>query len=261
MNSKFSYSLIFFLLLLAHIAAGVYFNGYSPWWMLCCTLAYITLLVFASIKIQWNFYFKSLNQLPILKITFEKGQLQLVQNQKQIALTFDDGPTEQTEAVLDILKKEKVKATFFLIGKNIEGRERLVQRMFEEGHSIGNHSFHHGFNFDWQSAFKMTDELMQTNAAIENITKQQVKLFRPPYGVTNPNLAKAVSNTGLKSIGWSLRSMDTVAKSENELSEKILKQVKARDIILLHDRCAVTVAVLPGLIKELKELNYSFAIL
>ncbi|WP_190277359.1 polysaccharide deacetylase family protein [Taibaiella lutea] len=259
MNSKFSYSLLFFLLLLAHVAAGVYFNGYSPWWILWCILAYITLLVLASIKIQWNFYFKSLNLLPILKITFEKGQLQLVQNQKQIALTFDDGPAEQTEAVLDILKKENIKATFFLIGKNIQGRETLVQRMFDEGHSIGNHSFNHGFNFDWQSASRMTDELVQTNEAIENITKQEVKLFRPPYGVTNPNLAKAVTNTGLKSIGWSLRSMDTIAKSESELLEKILKQVKARDIILLHDRCAVTAAILPDLIKELKKRNYSFA--
>lgn len=258
MKSKFTYSLIFFILLLAHLAAGVYFNGYSPWWLLWCTLAYIALLVLASIKIQWNFYFKSLNQLPILKITFEKGQLQLVQNQKQVALTFDDGPAELTEAVLDILKKEKVKATFFLIGKHIEGREKLVQRMFEEGHSIGNHSFDHGFNFDWQSASKMTTELIQANDAISNITGQEVKLFRPPYGVTNPNLAKAVVNTGLKSIGWSLRSMDTVAKSDIELLQKILKQVKARDIILLHDRCAVTAAILPGLIKGLKERNYSF---
>jgi len=261
MKSKFIYSLIFFLLLLAHLAAGVYFDGYTPWWLLWCTLAYITLLVFASIKIQWNFYLKSLNKLPILKITFEKGQLQLVQNQQQIALTFDDGPAEQTKLVLDILKKEKVKATFFLIGKNIGGRESLVQRIFEEGHSIGNHSFIHGFNFDWQSAKKMAAELMQTNEVISNTTGQEVKLFRPPYGVTNPNLAKAIEQTGLKSIGWSLRSMDTVAKNENELLQKILKQVKARDIILLHDRCDITVHILPDLIKALKERNFSFVTL
>ena len=261
MKSKFTYSLIFFILLLAHVAAGVYFNGYSPWWLLWATLAFITILVFASIKIQWNFYFKSLNQLPVLKITFEKGQLQLIQNQKQVALTFDDGPADQTEAILDILKNEKVKATFFLIGKNIERRESLVQRIFEEGHSIGNHSFHHGFNFDWQSTSKMTEELMQTNEGITNITGQEVKLFRPPYGVTNPNLAKAIERTGLKSIGWSLRSMDTVAKNEDELLQKILKQVKTRDIILLHDRCAITAAVLPDLITTLKKRDYNFVAL
>jgi len=187
--------------------------------------------------------------------------LQVHQTQKQIALTFDDGPAEQTATILDILKKEKIKATFFLIGKNIEGRENLIRRMPDEGHSIGNHSFHHGFHFDWQSAQKMKDELQLTNEAIRNITGQEVKLFRPPYGVTNPNLAKAVANTGLRSIGWSLRSMDTVAKEETALLQKILGKVKSRDIILLHDRCEVTAKMLPALITALKERNYSFTTL
>lgn len=261
MNSKFSYAILFYILLLLHVAAGVYFNGYSPWWLLWSTLAFIALLVLGSMKIQWDFYFKSQHKLPILKITFDKGQIQLLQGEKQIALTFDDGPAEYTEAILDILKKEKVKATFFLIGKNIEGRESLVQRMFQEGHSIGNHSFDHGFNFDWQSASKMTDELIKTNEAIQNITQQEVKLFRPPYGVTNPNLGKAIANTGLRSIGWSLRSMDTVAKSDTELLQKILKQVKIRDIILLHDRCEITLKILPDLIKELKQRGFDFVAL
>jgi peptidoglycan/xylan/chitin deacetylase (PgdA/CDA1 family) len=261
LNSKFSYSLLFFILLLLHVAAGVYFNGYSPWWLLWCTLAYTVVLVIASIKIQWNFYFKSLHKLPILKISFEKGQFQVLQSQKQIALTFDDGPAQHTAAILDILKKEKVKATFFLIGKNIQGNENIVQRMFAEGHSIGNHSFSHGFNFDWQSASKMTDELHQTNEAISNLIQQEVKLFRPPYGVTNPNLGKAIQNTGLKSIGWSLRSMDTVAKDEKALLQKILKQIKTRDIVLLHDSCAITAAILPDLIIELKKRGFSFDVL
>jgi peptidoglycan-N-acetylglucosamine deacetylase len=258
MKSGFTYALIFFILLLAHVAAGVYFNGYSPWWLLWCTLTFITLLVFASIRIQWNFYFKSQNKLPVLKISFEKGQIQLLQHQKQVALTFDDGPAEHTEAILDILKKEQVKATFFLIGKNIQGREKLVQRMVQEGHGIGNHSFDHGFNFDWQSAAKMTLELTKTNEAIFEVTGQEVKLFRPPYGVTNPNLAKALQNTGLKSIGWSLRSMDTTAKDDAALLQKILKQVKARDIILLHDRCEITAKILPQLITALKQKEYRF---
>jgi peptidoglycan/xylan/chitin deacetylase (PgdA/CDA1 family) len=261
LTSKFSYSLLFFILLLLHVAAGVYFNGYSLWWLLVCAVAYVTLLVLASIKIQWGFYFKSQNKLPILKISFDKGQLQVLQTQQQIALTFDDGPAAYTEVVLDILKMEKVQATFFLIGKNIAGHESLVRRMVAEGHSIGNHSFSHGFNFDWQSAASMTAELLQANEAITTITQQEVKLFRPPYGVTNPNLGKAIQRTGLKSIGWSLRSMDTVAKEESVLLKKILKQVKARDIILLHDRCAITAAILPELITTLKKRGFSFATL
>jgi len=247
--------------LLLHVAAGVFFNGYSVGWLLLCTVAYISLLVLGSINIRWNFYLRSQHRVPLLRISFEKGQLQLLQTQKQVALTFDDGPASETAAILDILRKERVPATFFLVGKNIAGQEMLVKRMHAEGHSIGNHSFTHGFNFDWQSAAQMTKELADTSRAISDITQMEVKLFRPPYGVTNPNLAKAIRNTGMRSIGWSLRSMDTVARDEKALLQKILKRVKPRDIILLHDRCAITTAMLPELIAALKERGYSFTAL
>ncbi|WP_118952720.1 polysaccharide deacetylase family protein [Taibaiella helva] len=251
--------MLFFILLVLHVAAGIYFNGYSAWWLLACVLALVSILALGSILIHWNFYMPSVNTLPILKVNFNRGQLSVLQRGRQVALTFDDGPAAHTEAILDILKKEGVQATFFLIGKNIEGREALVQRMLAEGHSIGNHSFDHGFNFDWQSAAKMEQEILRTNEAIEAITGTPVKLFRPPYGVTNPNLAKAVRNSGMKSMGWSLRSMDTVAKDKDQLLGKIMSKVKAGDIILLHDRCAITETVLPELIKSLKEQDYTFA--
>ncbi len=100
--------------------------------------------------------------------------------------------------------------------------------MADHGHAIGNHSFNHRINFDWQSAAAMQAELEQCSAAIQSVTGEPVKLFRPPYGVTNPNLAKAVAHCGLKSIGWNLRSMDTVAKEEAKLLKKILRRGKAR---------------------------------
>lgn len=185
----------------------------------------------------------------------------MINRGKEVALTFDDGPAEYTEAVLDILKRENVKATFFVIGKNISNREILLKRMQAEGHTIGNHSFNHGFNFDWQSAAKMQEEIELTNQAIEGVTDAPVTLFRPPYGVTNPNLGKALRNSGLKSIGWSLRSMDTVAKDKQQLLNKILTKVKAGDIILLHDRCAITADILPELITALKKRGFGFATL
>lgn len=185
----------------------------------------------------------------------------MINRGKQIALTFDDGPAEHTEAVLDILKKEQVPATFFIIGKNIKGKESTLLRMQAEGHIIGNHSFNHGFNFDWQSASKMGEEIEHTNTAIEALTGKEVTLFRPPYGVTNPNLGKALRYTGLKSIGWNLRTMDTVAKDNQQLLNKILTKVKAGDIILLHDRCAITAEILPELIATLKKRGFGFATL
>lgn len=244
-----------------HVAAGVYFNGYSAWWLLACLIAYTIVLALGSIYIQWNFYFRSLNTIPLLNLKFEQDKFSIVNRGKEVALTFDDGPAEYTEAILDVLKKENVKASFFLIGKNIAGKENILKRMQAEGHSIGNHSYNHGFNFDWQSAAKMLEEIDMTSKAIEAVTGNEVKLFRPPYGVTNPNLGKALRNSGLKSIGWSLRSMDTVAKDEQQLLDKIIGKVKPGDIILLHDRCAITLAILPNLISELKKRGFSFTTL
>lgn len=244
-----------------HIAAGVFFDGYSAWWILLCLVVFIVVLVLGSINIQWNFYLKSLNKLPILNVKFDKGQLSINQRGNRVALTFDDGPAEHTTAILDILKREKIPATFFLIGKNIKGNEAVLQRMKAEGHSIGNHSFDHGFHFDWQSAAKMQEEIEHTNQIIEEVTGNATNLFRPPYGVTNPNLAKAIYNSNMRSIGWSLRSKDTVAKSEAQLLRKILRRVKPGDIILLHDRCSITAAILPELIATLKKRGFEFATL
>ncbi len=244
-----------------HIAAGVFFDGYSAWWILLCLVVFIVVLVLGSINIQWNFYLKSLNKLPILNVKFHKGQLSINQRGSRVALTFDDGPAEHTTAILDILKREKIPATFFLIGKNIKRNEAVLQRMKAEGHSIGNHSFDHGFHFDWQSAAKMQEEIEHTNQIIEAITGNATNLFRPPYGVTNPNLAKAIHNSNMRSIGWSLRSKDTVAKSEVKLLRKILRKVKPGDIILLHDRCSITAVILPELITTLKKRGFEFATL
>ena len=85
-----------------------------------------------------------------------------------------------------------------------------------------------------------------------------VRLFRPPYGVTNPNLAKALRDSRLSSIGWNLRSMDTIAKDESILRDKILAKVKAGAILLLHDRCNITATVLPELIATLRTRGYTF---
>lgn len=226
-----------------------------------CLIVFIVVSVLGSINIQWNFYLKSLNKLPILNVKFDKGQLSINQRGNRVALTFDDGLAEHTTAILDILKKEKIPATFFLIGKNIAGNEAVLQRMKAEGHSIGNHSFDHGFHFDWQSAAKMQEEIEHTNQIIEAVTGNATNLFRPPYGVTNPNLAKAIRNSNMRSIGWSLRSKDTVAKSEVKLLRKILRKVKPGDIILLHDRCSITAAILPELIATLKKRGFEFATL
>jgi len=200
-------------------------------------------LVLGSIYINWNFYLISRN----------KGT-----DKKLIALTFDDGPAKETSAILDILKEHGVSATFFNIGKNVVANEGLVKRMDEEGHLIGNHSYYHGINFDWKSTGNMVLELKETNNAIEAIINKTPKLFRPPYGVTNPNLAGAVKQMDMTSVAWSIRSFDTTAKDTKLLLDRILNKIRGGDIILLHDTITITREILPQLISETTKKGFTF---
>lgn len=216
----------------------------SVWWLIIAAVVYVHLLVFGAIKIRWNFFVRSLHNNPAAA--------------QQLALTFDDGPAAQTHRILDVLKNEGVQAGFFTIGKNAAQHPDIVRRWDEDGHVIGNHSYTHGFNFDWQPVRIMCRELEQTNAIIREITGKTPRLFRPPYGVTNPNLAKAIQKTGMLSIGWSIRSFDTAAKDPDALLHRILSQVKGGDIILLHDNMDITCEILTTLIHAAREKGYTF---
>ncbi|HET8573298.1 MAG TPA: polysaccharide deacetylase family protein [Edaphocola sp.] len=256
--SKFSVFTIFIIVLLLHVSAGIYFNGYSPWWLPVILLAYLIIIILGSIFIRWNFYIRSKNKLPRLRLHFNPKGFGLSHHEKAVALSFDDGPGDHSPTVLDILKKERVPATFFLIGRQIEGKEKIVRRMVEEGHEIGGHSFSHGRDFDWKSSKEMLSEILSANMAIESIIQKPVRLFRPPYGVTNPNLAKAVHQAGMASVGWSIRSLDTIARSEKKLLKRLLRKIKPGAIILLHDHCTITHRILPELIAGIRGKGYVF---
>jgi len=216
---------------------------YSPaayGWIL---LAYVTILFCGSYFIQLGYFFKSV-------CSGDGGK-------KEIALSFDDGPDPSfTPAILDLLKAERVETIFFCIGKKIPGREEILQRITGEGHLIGNHSYSHHHLFDLFSAGKMQDDLQQMNDITKAATGLTPKFFRPPYGVTNPNLKKAVERGGYISIGWSVRSLDTVIRDENRLLHKVLKRVKPGSILLFHDTSETTVKILQQLIGRLRESGY-----
>lgn len=179
-------------------------------------------------------------------------------NKKEIAISFDDGPAENyTQQILSILKGEDIKATFFCIGNRIAGNEAILKQVQDEGHIIGNHSFSHHFWFDMYSAKKMQDDLEQMNTEMERVTGLRPRLFRPPYGVTNPNLAKAIRNGGYTPVGWSVRSLDTVAKDEQLLLNKISAGIKPGAVFLFHDTCKITLNVLPIFIQEVKKRGYN----
>lgn len=177
----------------------------------------------------------------------------------QIAISFDDGPAlAYTPEILEVLRSNKVPAAFFCIGKNIAGNEVLLQQIANEGHLIGNHSYSHHFWFDMFSTKRMMADLQQMSETVKNAIGVQPLLFRPPYGVTTPNMRNVMDRTGYKAIGWNIRSLDTVIKDEEKLLQKITGQLKPGAIILLHDPSATTLAILPRFIAAARSRGYGF---
>lgn len=173
-----------------------------------------------------------------------------------VALTFDDGPLPiMTEKILAILKQHNATATFFCIGKRVKHHADIAKRIHEQGHLIGNHTFLHGKFFDLQSAGKMMEELKQTDSVIEEATGVKPRFFRPPYGVTNPNLAKAIRNGSYVTMGWSVRSFDTISKEEDKLFERVTRKLQGGDVILFHDYCDITIRILPRVLEHIQKVG------
>ncbi|KPE51316.1 polysaccharide deacetylase [Chryseobacterium indologenes] len=218
------------------------FQG-SLWVYLAGFLAFSAVVVWGSFTIQLGYFVNS--------ITHKRTRI------KETALTFDDGPTEFTPKFLDLLKEHEVKATFFCIGKQIEKYPEIFQRIIAEGHTIGNHTFSHSNSTGFLSTFKMTEEIEKCDEVMMKVGNIKTDLYRPPFGVTNPNIAKAIRKTGKKSIGWNVRSLDTIIDNEKKIYQRVTKGLKKGSIILLHDTSEKTYRVLADLLLFLKDKKYS----
>jgi len=178
---------------------------------------------------------------------------------KMIALTFDDGPDETvTPVILDILKRNNIKAAFFCIGSKVTSNPEITKRIDSEGHIIGNHSYTHNYFFDLFSHKRILKELEENDKILGSLINRKIKMFRPPYGVTNPALVCAVNKIGYSVIGWSLKSKDTVIKNENRLFRRLENRLDKGNIILFHDTISVTAKVLDKFIDYARGQNYRF---
>jgi peptidoglycan/xylan/chitin deacetylase (PgdA/CDA1 family) len=178
-------------------------------------------------------------------------------NDKVIALTFDDGPIAPgTPEVVQILKDAGVEAAFFCIGQRIAGNESVIKQLHEDGHLIGNHSFTHAVLFDLFPAAKMLAEMQQMDTEVYRAIGKRPRLFRPPYGVMNPNLKNAIVKGGYFPIGWNVRSYDTIAKDADQLLTKVTARIKPGAIFLFHEKCVLTVKILPQFIEQAKAKGY-----
>lgn len=236
---KHKYSVFFLFVLLAIL----FFSDASVMYYVLLLSFFLILTIWGAFDVRLNYFSNA-----ICKSNRTK--------EKIIALTFDDGPHEKTTEILDVLLKYNAKATFFCIGKQIEKHPEVIERIVNEGHVIGNHSFSHSREIGFFGTNKMITEIKQTNELVAKLYNKKMLLFRPPFGVTNPNIARAVSKTKQVIIGWNIRSLDTVIEKENIILERIKKRVKPGSIILLHDTSAKTVNVLEQLLLFLQEQGY-----
>jgi len=208
-------------------------------------VVWFTILVLSSVFIRWNFYFFS----------HSHGD----RNSPEITITFDDGPDEKiTPEILFVLDKHNIKAAFFCIGSKIEKYPEVFRSIVEKGHVIGNHSYSHSFWFDFYSSDRMAAEILKTDEIIYKLTGEKPKFFRPPYGVTNPMLRKALKATRHQSVAWSLRSLDTV-KNPGEISSNLSRKLKNGDIVLFHDTIPTTSELVEQFIGNAKSRNFRFA--
>ncbi|MDR1764093.1 MAG: polysaccharide deacetylase family protein [Dysgonamonadaceae bacterium] len=180
--------------------------------------------------------------------------------EKLLALTFDDGPDEATTPkILEILKKRGIKAVFFCTGKNLESNRELAQMIAAEGHLLGNHTYSHSFWFPFYSSKRMKAEIAHCQQIISEIAPaQSQKLFRPPFGVTNPNLRKALRGSDFRVIGWNIRSLDTVKASADAIFKRVSKRLRPGGIILFHDTLPQTADALEKFINHSKQAGYEF---
>lgn len=172
-----------------------------------------------------------------------------------VAITFDDGPKRgTTDKLLEGLEERGVKATFFLIGQNIEGNEDLIQRMYDDGNLIGNHTYSH-VQLSTIGHEEAMDEITETNNKIWEITGYTPKFIRPPYGSYSEKLTEDINMTP---ILWSVDPRDWDTNNSAKVVSSVVKNVKSGDIILLHDCYDSSVAAALEIIDELKAKGFVF---
>jgi peptidoglycan-N-acetylglucosamine deacetylase len=183
-------------------------------------------------------------------------------NLREIALTFDDGPSSRsTPRILEILKQNNIKATFFVLGKFVERNKDVLKMVADGGHVIGNHTFTH-------ASGKITDlekirrELQKTDILIKDVTGQSTMYFRPPFGFENWRFLTEAELMGYHVVLWTLDVADWDSnRTSDEMVKKIIRNTKNGSIILLHDGGAhrdAVIEALPEIIKAMKNEGYKF---
>ena len=214
------------------ILAFAFFSWFPMWIVALWLLVLLVFTVYASLTLPARLYMEA-------RCKGKPGTL---------ALTFDDGPHPvQTPALLDLLAKENVKASFFCIGRHVDEHPAIASRIVKDGHAIGIHSYDHHWTWGFLSTAKAAQEITRCAGAIHAATGKRTLLFRPPFGVTSPNIARAVRRTLVRTIGWDLRTFDT-ARTPDQVMRNIEKRAAPGTIAVLHDTLPGTIELVERII-------------
>lgn len=236
---KHKYIWIISLLSVFVILVCNYYYDVSLSYLFIVFFFWLGLTSWGSFDIRLNYFIKA----------YSKNTKTLDQ---KIALTFDDGPHPITNQVLDLLDKYEFKATFFCIGKQIEMYPDIFKRIHESGHTIGNHTYSHTSKMGFLSKKKIIQEITICNRMIVDRIGKKPKLYRPPFGVTNPDIALALNELKMDVIGWNVRSLDTILTNEHAILNRVLPRINPGSIVLFHDNSERTVHVLEQLLHFMK---------
>jgi len=226
------------------------------WFSAICTNPWLfygpLLLVYLGISVSMAFF-------PSSGFHYDKVYSHGSSEIRQLALTFDDGPDAVcTPKILDILKRCNVKAAFFIIGNNIKGNEGILNQAVSDGHIIGNHSWSHTKFWDFYPAPVLSKDIHRCTEETERVTGLRMRLFRPPYGVINPMVAKAIRKSGVEVVAWSFRSYDTVSSRPESILQKTIEKTRNGDVLLFHDSSELTAGILEKIIVSLQERGFAF---
>jgi peptidoglycan/xylan/chitin deacetylase (PgdA/CDA1 family) len=219
---------------------SIYFS-----WLLSIPIFFFVCFLFIGVtQLRANYFLKATNKVRA----------------PYVLLSFDDGPdAHTTPIVLQTLRAHGVKAIFFVIGQKAEDNKSLLNQIVSDGHLIGNHTYTHLPLFAAQHYNKVTQEVSKTNQLLQNVMISPIKWFRPPVGYTNPIIARAIRTTDMTTIGWTLRSYDTLLKNPDKLKKRLLKHIRPGSIILLHDNLNQTAVMLDDFIQMAKKNGVIFA--